>query len=65
MPEDPYAALMVVSAQFQAELDEKSGKKWLMVGLFEHRPRVFFELYVAFDRWKQYLESRPKPVEDE
>ena len=35
-----------------------------MIGLFEHRPRVFLELYVAFDRWKNYLERRPKPPDD-
>lgn len=64
MPDDPYATLMVVSSSFEAELDERSEKKWLMIGLFEHRPRVFLELYVAFDCWKTYLERRPKPPDD-
>lgn len=64
VPEDPYGTLMVVSSSFEAELDERSEKKWLMIGLFEDRPRVFFELYVAFDCWKTYLERRPKPPDD-
>ena len=65
LPKDPYAPMMVVGSKFEANLDEKSDKKWLMIGLFEHRPKVFFELYVAFDCWKTYLESRPKPPDDE
>ncbi len=64
VPEDPYGTLMIVSSSFEAELDERSEKKWLMIGMFEHRPRVFFELYVAFDCWKTYLERRPKPPDD-
>lgn len=64
VPADPWAPLMVVSSKFDAELDERSDKKWLMVGLFQHRPNVFFELYVEFELWKRYLETRP-PQPDE
>lgn len=64
VPADPYSSMMVVGTKFQANLDEKSSKRWLMVGLFEHRPGVFFELYVAFDIWKRYIESLP-PQRDE
>jgi uncharacterized protein (TIGR03663 family) len=64
VPADPYAPMMIVNQRFQAEFDEKSEKKWLMVGLFEHRPQVALELYVAFDLWKTYIESLP-PRRDE
>lgn len=65
LPADPYAPIMVVDASIEAELDEKSEKRWLMVGLFEQRPRRFFELYVAFDVWKRYIETRPPPVDED
>ena len=64
IPPDPWAPLMIVSSKFDADLDEKSGKRWLMVGLFEQRPNVFFELYVELELWKQYLATRP-PTPDE
>jgi hypothetical protein len=57
IPSDPYAPLMIVSAQFNARLDEK--KTHLMVGYFEMRPAVFFELYVELETWKNYLSKNP------
>jgi uncharacterized protein (TIGR03663 family) len=60
IPENPYAPLMLVGSKFDAEFDERSGKKWLMVGLFELRPKQFLELYVEFGLWKRYVESLPK-----
>jgi uncharacterized protein (TIGR03663 family) len=65
LPADPYASMMIVNARFQAELDEKSEKKWLMVGLFEHRPQVALELYVKFELWKKYIESLPPRRDDD
>ena len=62
-PAPPYAPIMVVSASFRANLDEITNKRWLMVGLFEMRPAVFFELYVEFELWKRYLATLPRPVE--
>lgn len=62
---DPYAPMMIVNARFNAELDERSEKKWLMVGMFEHRPTVALELYVAFELWKKYIESLPPPSDDD
>lgn len=53
---DPYAPLMVVSAEMKAALDEKGTH--LMVGYSELRPGVFLELYVEFELWKRYLEKR-------
>ena len=55
---------MIVSASFGAALDEKSNKRYLSVGFFEMRPRVFFELYVEFELWKRYVETLPRPKED-
>ena len=65
IPPDPWAPMIIASSKFDADLDERSEKKWLMVGLFEHRPNVFFELYVEFELWKRYLETRPRPPEDD
>lgn len=63
-PAPPHAPIMVVSASFRANLDEATNKRWLMVGLYEMRPAVFFELYVEFELWKRYLASRPSRTEE-
>ena len=63
VPADPYAPAMIVGSKFGAVLDDKSNKSWLMVGLFELRPQVFFELYVQFDLWRQYVETLPRERE--
>ncbi len=60
LPEDPFAPIVMVSSKLDARLDEKSGKKWIMVGLSELRPAKFFELYVELDLWKRYVETLPK-----
>jgi hypothetical protein len=57
VPADPYAPVMIVSAQFNARLDEN--KTHLMAGYFEMRPGVFFELYVELNAWKNYLAKNP------
>ena len=59
LPADPYAPVMIVSAGLNAALDEK--KTHLMVGYFEFRPAVFFELYVELGLWRAYLEQHPPP----
>jgi predicted membrane-bound mannosyltransferase len=64
LPEDPYAPMMIVSARLQAELDEKSNKRWLMVRLAEFRPGIFFELYVEFELWKKYVDTLPRPRDE-
>ncbi len=58
LPDDPYAPVIVAAAQLHARLDERSEKKWLMVGLFEQRPGVFMELYVEANLWKKWIASR-------
>lgn len=63
LPEDPYAPIVIVSSRLNARLDERSGKKWIMVGLSELRPAVFFELYVELELWKRYVETLPKDRE--
>jgi uncharacterized protein (TIGR03663 family) len=57
VPEDPFAPIMVVSAKLHAALDEK--KTHLMVGYFQLRPQLFFELYVRLDLWQEWLSHRP------
>jgi uncharacterized protein (TIGR03663 family) len=60
LPDDPFAPMVVVSSKLDARLDEKSGRKWIMVGLSELRPRNFFELYVELELWKKYVETLPR-----
>jgi hypothetical protein len=60
VPADPFAPVMIVSAKFQAGLDEK--KTHVMVGYFQLRPQVFLELYVDLPLWQAYLaKNPPKP----
>lgn len=58
LPVDPFAPIMVVSANLHAGLDER--KTHLMVGYFQLRPQVFFELYVQLDLWREWLAHRPR-----
>jgi uncharacterized protein (TIGR03663 family) len=62
-PDDPFAPMMIVSAQLRAALDEK--KTHVMVGYFQLRPRVFLELYVEVGLWRRYLEKNPRQSEDQ
>ena len=62
IPSDPFAPIMVVSAQFNAQLDRTHTH--LMVGYFELRPQVFLELYVQKDLWSAYLKQRPPQPEE-
>jgi len=57
LPVDPYAPVVVVSSKLSANLDERSGKRWLLAGLFELRPRVFLELYVEAGLWRHWVEE--------
>ena len=63
LPSDPYAPIMMVSSKLDARLDEKSDRKWIMAGLSEMRPKVYFELYVELELWKKYVETLPREVE--
>jgi len=63
IPAHPYAPIMIVSANLNATLDEKSDKRHLMAGLFEMRPGVFFELYVELELWRKYVAGLPRERE--
>jgi hypothetical protein len=63
IPDDPFAPVTVVASGLNASFDEKTQKRWLMVGLFELRPKVFFELYVQADLWERYVATLPRPQE--
>jgi uncharacterized protein (TIGR03663 family) len=54
---DPFAPIMIVSAQWHANLDTKQSH--LMVGYFELRPEVFLELYVEKELWTTWLARHP------
>ena len=59
MPADPFAPIIIVGAKLEAALDEKSEKKWIMVGYHEMRPGVFLEMYVELELWKKYVATLP------
>jgi uncharacterized protein (TIGR03663 family) len=61
IPENPYGAAMVVSANLRAELDQK--QTHLMVQYFELRPQVLLELYVEEKLWLSYL-ARHMPARE-
>ncbi len=63
LPDDPFSPIMIVSSKFNAELDEKSARKWIMAGLTELRPGHFFELYVELELWKKYVETLPPQLD--
>ena len=63
LPEDPFAPIVVVSTKLGARLDDKSDRKWIMVGLTELRPGKFFEQYVELELWKKYVETLPRERE--
>ncbi len=63
LPADPYAPIIVASSKLDARLDEKSEKKWIMAGISELRPGVFFELYVELELWKKYVASLPSEAD--
>jgi predicted membrane-bound mannosyltransferase len=65
LPDDLVAPIVVVAARLDARLDEKSDRRWLMVGLFEQRPGVFLELYVEKDLWMRFVGAMKREAESE
>ncbi|MGD0258578.1 MAG: flippase activity-associated protein Agl23 [Verrucomicrobiota bacterium] len=57
VPADPFAPVMIVSANLHARLDEK--KTHIMVRYFQLRPQVFLELYVDLPLWQTWLAQNP------
>src|ERR1700722_248313 len=57
IPSDPYAPVMIVSKNFDANLD--TNKNYLMTQMYALRPDAFFELYVETNLWNNYLRTRP------
>lgn len=64
LPPDATAPVVIISAKLQAALDEKTDRRWLMAGLYEIRPGVFYELYVELELWKRYVAALPREKED-
>ncbi|MGC8829763.1 MAG: flippase activity-associated protein Agl23 [Verrucomicrobiia bacterium] len=60
LPQDPYAPVVICGSGINAEIDEKTNKEWLMVGLYELRPRFYLEMYVEFKYWEKYVMGLPK-----
>ncbi|MCS7337466.1 MAG: TIGR03663 family protein [Verrucomicrobiae bacterium] len=55
IPDDPFAPVMIISHKLNAAFDEKTDRAWRMVGIYELRPGVFFELYVHAELWESYV----------
>jgi hypothetical protein len=60
LPADPLAPIVLASVQLGAALDDKTDKRWIMTGLYELRPHVFFELYVERGLWEQFVVTLPR-----
>lgn len=60
MPADPFAPIIITGSTIDARLDEKSERKWIMVGYTELRPQKFLELYVELELWKKYVATLPR-----
>jgi hypothetical protein len=65
IPEDPYAPIVIAGARLNAALDEESEKRWLSVGYYQHRPQVFFEMFVELELWKRYVETLPRDRDED
>ncbi len=63
LPDDPFSPIVIVASKLDARLDDKSDRKWIMVGVFEMRPKVFLEMYVELELWKKYVETLPRERE--
>ncbi|MCS7090793.1 MAG: TIGR03663 family protein [Verrucomicrobiota bacterium] len=57
-PATVFAPVIVAAAEWDVRWDDRSNRRWLMAGLYEIRPRVFLELYVEVELWKQWLAQR-------
>lgn len=63
LPDDPFAPIMIVAFKLDARLDERSERKWIMVGISELRPGKFFELYIELPLWAKYVDTLPPEPE--
>jgi uncharacterized protein (TIGR03663 family) len=63
MPADAFAPIVLVSANLNAALDEKSSRAWIMTGYYELRPNVFLELYVERGLWEKFVATLPRTEE--
>ncbi len=55
MPADPYAPVMIVSANFDTDLAAKSNNQYRIAGMFSMRERAYFVLYVQADLFEKYV----------
>jgi uncharacterized protein (TIGR03663 family) len=60
--ENPFAPIMLVSANLHAGLDE--ARTHVMPGYFALRPEVFLELYVQTNLWSTWLAKHAVAVQD-
>ena len=64
LPADALSPVLIVSSKYNARLDEKSERKWILAAIHELRPQVFLELYVELELWKQYVATLPRESEE-
>jgi uncharacterized protein (TIGR03663 family) len=61
---DPIAPVILASPEFDEELTKKLGDAYIQPRYYGIRSGVFLEVWVQFDLWKRYIETRPKPKEE-
>lgn len=61
---DPIAPVILASPEFDEELTKKLGDAYIQPRIYGVRSGVFLEVWVNFDLWKHYIETRPKPKEE-
>jgi len=55
MPSDPAAPVVIASSELDQELTKRLDPTHLMIGYFQLRPSVFYEVWVSMDLWRAYL----------
>ena len=64
IPVGPKVPVVIYSSAFEANLDAKEPRIYLMAGMFQLRPKEVFELYVETDLWKAYVPTIKRAEEE-
>ncbi len=60
IPEDPDAALVFVSPEFDEDVTKRLDKTHIMTGFYGLRPSVVFETFVRMDLWEPFITLKNK-----
>jgi uncharacterized protein (TIGR03663 family) len=58
LPDEVLTPVVVVASSLGMNLEERSGGRWVLAGMFELRPAVFVELYAQKPLWDAFLKAR-------